>query len=81
MSQIKVKSKAGDSKAFVWVMLDQGGKLQAVCYAAKSASEALTPGFMNTAAKHARASFMRAGAVRKTGLVDLGGSPITAAQG
>lgn len=79
MSQIKIKSKAGDARAYVWLMLDVGGKLQAVCYESKSATEALSAGFMAKASINARGAFIKAQGrqvVRGTGLVDLVGRPL-----
>ncbi len=79
MSQIKVKSKAGNPKAYVWLMLDVGGKLQAVCYEAPSARVAMGVPFMLQAAKQAIGAFRRAAGpsqVSSSALVDLGGRPL-----
>lgn len=79
MAAIAAKSKAGDPKAYVWMMLDVGGKMQAVCYAAKNANDALSVPFMLKATKAAVGAFRRHGGPKtvSSGLVDLGGRALT----
>ncbi len=62
------KSKAGDGKCFLWMMIDKDGVYKAVCFEAKSVTELLSDGFMAAAANRSRDQFVKAG-VKKSNII------------
>lgn len=64
-STIQAKSKEGDSKAYLWVILDTGGKLHAVAHGDTSVSGLLSKGGLSKALIKSRDAFMKMGATPK----------------
>lgn len=64
-STIQAKSKEGDSKAYLWVILDTGGKLHAVAHGDTSVSGLLSKGGLSLALVKSRDAFMKMGATPK----------------
>jgi hypothetical protein len=67
--RIPPKSRKGDPKAFLWVLMDVGGEIRACCYAAPSATVALSDGFLGNAAGRARRQFAAALGPRRPQLI------------
>lgn len=76
-----MKSKKGDSKAFLWVLFDRDGEMKALCFEAKTPVDAMTDGFLSASMKHCRAAFTKSGPVRVSGLIDTKGKPLMSATG
>ena len=64
-STIQAKSKEGESKAYLWVILDTGGKLHAVAHGDTSVSGLLSKGGLSLALVKSRDAFMKMGATPK----------------
>jgi len=57
------KSIPGESKAYLWVILDHDGKFDAVAHGAKSVSDLLSKSGLSLALIKSKAAFLRQGGV------------------
>lgn len=69
-STIECKSVKGDSKAYLWVILDHDGKMDAVAHGEKSVSDLLSKQGLSLALIKSKAAFMRNGGKVSSGLVN-----------
>lgn len=59
-AKIEVKSRAGNKKAYLWIMQDFDGVLKAVCYEARNLDDLRSNGFLATAVNQAKSTFRKA---------------------
>lgn len=58
---LKAKSEKGKPGAFLWILLDHDGRMEATCHSAKSVTELLSKGALGLAVVKSKQAFLNQG--------------------